>query len=199
MTKEELLACLPFKPMKGAPRPNELLWLYNFVAQHKPCRILEGGAGSTTAVMRLAAPEAKIHAVEAAPKGSDWAKNMDLLRSLVIHESTPATLTSWLNSLTVITPLYPNPLACELFDFYFLDSSAGIFVDGGAHHCRTQCLFLGLACCRRDAIVVFHDAKRKSKEIRGVLAGLGSMMESAGQMEAWRLNLMWDLNTGKKI
>ena len=138
--------------------------------------------------MKLAMPKASILAVDWAPPGSEWEKRILLM---------------WEKHIIPVLRLYPQPDAYLAdnapADLFFLDSSAGYYADGGhGHHLRLQCLFLGLALCRKNAVVILHDAKRKAQEMQAVLRGISSPMDSYGQMEAVRLHLDWDAVTGER-
>jgi hypothetical protein len=175
---------LPFQPGKASPRMNELLWLYELVAEYKPDVILEGGAGVTSAVMKLASPKSMITSVDWAPKDSPWGKQLEVLAGLGVR----------------IVPAYRPSLCQPLADMFFLDSSAGFYDDGGlGHHLRGQALLAGLPNCRAYALVVFHDARRRiCKDVRAILSGVSKPHSQLRGMEARMLTLRWDLESGKR-
>lgn len=189
MTPAKLAKLLPFPPdPESSPPMRELCWLYEFVRRVRPAMILEGGAGSTTIAMKVAMPRAKILAIDWAPPDSEWEKQ---LQTICYEHHLP------------VCPTYPPPLIYlddfPLADLFFLDSSAGYFHDGGfGHHMRLQCLFLGLALCRKNAVVILHDAKRNAQQMQAVLRGISTPMDAYGQMEAVGLNLDWDGATGHR-
>ena len=174
----------------GAPKIYEIGYLHALIQHEKPKRILSCGMGCTTKIFNCHGPETLV-CVENKPPENEF-----IVDSLGNDVTNP-----WRESIEKLEKEIPNLIRYDnwkdvygTYDFFFLDSSAGINGwEGCRQHHRHDCLCYAMPLLRDGAIVVVHDYNgRINKQAKMILdSPYFSLIHQLGRTGVLKINKRW--------